>query len=376
MIFDSSQTFTGPYAYTVSTALFGSYRSEFHAVIEPQAMQEPFRIQQEAVEEALHRLDAKCEESGMHPVFLRIYLSDAANQADRLRIPSDRPVSVIQQAPLKGVKIAVLAIYGPDPMEERTPGVWKSESGKMCITGRHLDPASSHRMTVEALRHTDSVLRANGGSLLGNCLRTWFFVRDIDMNYTGVVEGRNRVFAELGLTTDTHFIASTGIEGKPAVPKAAIAYEACADLSVQPGQVRQLRGLSHLSPTVRYGVAFERGTAIDYADRTHIIISGTASIDSEGEVVAPGDIAGQTHRMLENVRVLLEEGGASPADAAHMVVYLRDPADYGTVERIIESELPGVPRLTVLGAVCRPAWLVECECMAIIPNADDRLPRF
>ncbi len=46
-----------------------------------------------------------------------------------------------------------------------------------------------------------------------NLVRTWIYVTNIDVNYQGVVEARNDVFDQEGLTADTHYIASTGIGG-------------------------------------------------------------------------------------------------------------------------------------------------------------------
>ena len=66
---------------------------------------------------------------------------------------------------------------------------------------------------------------------------------------------------------------------------------------------------------------------VRYGDRSHVLLSGTASIDNRGEIVAPEDIAGQTVRMLENVEALLAEGEASADDLAQMIVYLRDATD-------------------------------------------------
>lgn len=94
---------------------------------------------------------------------------------------------------------------------------------------------------------------------------------------------------------------------------------------------RFLHAPEYLNPTYEYGVTFERGTAVEYGDRKHIFISGTASIDNRGEVVYPGNIAGQTRRMLLNIEALLKEAGSSLADLAKMIVYLRDIADYPIV---------------------------------------------
>ena len=112
---------------------------------------------------------------------------------------------------------------------------------------------------------------------------------------------------------------------------------------------------------------FERGTAVSYGDRKHIFLSGTASIDNKGEIVYPGDILKQTGRMMENISALLEEAGASIGDIMQAIVYLRDPADYENVQKYISTHYPELPHLIVLAPVCRPGWLIETECVAIIP---------
>ena len=134
-----------------------------------------------------------------------------------------------------------------------------------------------------------------------------------------------------------------------------------------PEQKQFLYAPTHLNPTYEYGVTFERGTAVSYGDRKQIFLSGTASIDNRGEIVHPGDILKQTERMMENISVLLQEAGASVADIMQAIVYLRDPADYEEVNRYIRTHYPDMPHLIVLAPVCRPGWLIETECIAVIP---------
>ena len=64
---------------------------------------------------------------------------------------------------------------------------------------------------------------------------------------------------------------------------------------------------------------------------------------------------------------LLEEAGASIGDIMQAIVYLRDPADYENVQKYISTHYPELPHLIVLAPVCRPGWLIETECVAIIP---------
>jgi enamine deaminase RidA (YjgF/YER057c/UK114 family) len=136
-----------------------------------------------------------------------------------------------------------------------------------------------------------------------------------------------------------------------------------------------MEALDHLSPTIRYGVTFERGMRIRFGDRSHLYVSGTASIDKDGRTLYASDVRMQTRRALENVRALLAPHGADLHDLAYVVAYLRSFKDGKLVMDIVKTELPPeVPRLFVVGAVCRPAWLVEFEGVGIIPDRTDFPP--
>jgi enamine deaminase RidA (YjgF/YER057c/UK114 family) len=136
----------------------------------------------------------------------------------------------------------------------------------------------------------------------------------------------------------------------------------------EPSQQRYLYAPTHLNPTYEYGVTFERGTRMEYGDRTHLIISGTASIDNQGNVLHVGDIVKQAQRMCENVETLLAEGGASFNDVMQIIIYLRDTADYETVKQFFSERFPHIPSVITLAPVCRPTWLIEMECWAVKEN--------
>lgn len=346
--------------------------SEAHAIICPDTNTRghgTFAEEWAGINRELRSFTARMASEGFHTVFRRYYFTDIANQA--LYAPADMSgaLSLVQQPPLNGGKCAVLAIYrkGVAPLQ-LSEGIWGYANGEAWIGDIPQEARNSHSMTDRYLTKTEAFLREQGGTLADNCLRTWFFVRDIDENYAGMVKARNELFARSGLSADTHFIASTGIEGRGALPHSTVAYNALVDMSLQKGDIKYLYGSTHFNPTAEYGVAFERGAFIDRADGRYIYISGTASIDNRGQIVCPGDIVGQTERMIENIGVLLAEAGAGWNDAMHLVVYLRDLADAPIVERILSDALPDIPRLLTLAPVCRPGWLVESECMAIAPR--------
>ena len=71
--------------------------------------------------------------------------------------------------------------------------------------------------------------------------------------------------------------------------------------------------------------------------------------------------------VLENIDTLLQEAGGGLQDIMQAIVYLRDPADYVVVKQYIESRYPSFLHLIVHAPVCRPGWLIETECIAVIP---------
>ncbi len=355
-------------------AVFNENRAEAHAIIHAVAGK-PFGQQLEAVLGAAKLLGI--ELGGLSPVFKRYFLSDAANQSALLPTVEPCAVSHIQQPPLDGSKIALWVVFQADAdFRNIGDGVWEDRRGRIIIGDGDSRQGDSHDLTVGHLTRVADLLEKRGGSLLENCVRTWFMVRDVDLNYAGVVSGRNEEFGRRGLSSLTHFISSTGIGGGPVCRDETVAFNAVCDTGLLPGQMGFVYGASHLNSTIDYGVAFERGTTIDYADRRHVYISGTASIDNKGNVVHPGDIVAQTRRMIENISVLLSEAGCTGNDIAHLIVYLRDVADFGAVKAVYDEALPQVPRVIVHAPVCRPGWLVETECMAIRSASCNGYARF
>ena len=279
---------------------------------------------------------------GRKPVYMRFFLSDAQNQAaalkDRLAgcgegvrtgdsrtgVPlcdTDRPfarsgenISIVEQPPLDGSRIAALVRTSDDA------GRYLFHS--LRLTEEEASGKDSYAQTRLLFGKYLDIIHPMGLELKTHCIRTWIYVRDIDSNYAGVVKARNDVFAEEGLSHDTHYIASTGIGGASEVRSAVVAMDFLTEPGICEADKTYLKALSHLSPTHDYGVAFERGVKVGGGTPagSHIYISGTASIDNRGRILHEGDVLSQTDRLLENIGALLSEGfgkdGISPAGSA------------------------------------------------------------
>ena len=357
--------------------------SEYHVILRVTDPKLTYTEQVDSILKTYGEL-VKGELNGAVSVFKRFFLSDAANQADYLQAlhteSSDCALSIIEQAPLDGTKVAMWA-YLQKGVQTKvlSNGIYEVSHGAY----RHLwmagacNQASNSEYQMRLL-FNDYVMQLleNGCCLADNCIRTWLFVQNVDVNYAGVVKARNEVFVTQNLTDKTHFIASTGIAGRHANPKVLVQMDAYAVDGLKKEQIHYLYAPTHLNPTYEYGVSFERGTYVDYGDRRQVFISGTASINNKGEIMYPGDIRQQTLRMWENVETLLKEAECTFEHVAHLLVYLRDIADYTIVREMFEERFPNIPKVFLLAPVCRPGWLVEMECMAVKSINDERYPAF
>ena len=345
---------------------------EYHVMIHAKANGRTFQQQLDAVLDGYEQLKNR-ELKGATAVLKRYFLSDVANQADDVLLAdtSDCAKSIIGQPPLDGSKVALWVYMMTDVNSRLLPsGLYEVSHGGL----RHLWNASAHNTAQNSEYQTRLLfneyimqLAQEGCTLAGNCIRTWLFVNDVDVNYPGVVAARNKVFFTQGLTEETHYIASTGIGGRAQDAKVMTQMDNYAIAGIRQEQIHYLYASTHLNRTSDYGVSFERGTYIDYNDRRHVIISGTASINNKGQIEHPKDIVLQAHRMWDNVEALLNEAGSSYDDVSVMIVYLRDVADYDVVRRLYDERFPDKPRVIVLAPVCRSGWLIEMECMAIKP---------
>lgn len=290
--------------------------------------------------------------SGQRQVFGRLFLKKWEDVSDI--ISGLNSISVINQPPLDGSEAILWLYFISNEKSDQYQHLWS-----VSLTSSHKDVKEQ---TIEILHNYMEMLGKKGLTLKDNCIRTWFFISDIDHNYGQFIEGRKEIFNECGLTQDSHYIASTGIQGSG---NNIVTMDAYSISGIDPSQITYLKGESHLSPTALYGVTFERGTSVQYEDRKHIFISGTASIDQNGQVLHIGNACAQTERTMENINILLTEAEASFENIAMAIVYLRNENDYQTVRKVAQKYLNAIPTAYLLAPVCRPDWLVEIECLAI-----------
>jgi enamine deaminase RidA (YjgF/YER057c/UK114 family) len=93
-------------------------------------------------------------------------------------------------------------------------------------------------------------------------------------------------------------------------------------------------------------------------------LDDAANIDSHDPVE-------QTHKVMQNIRQLIEECGGSMEHLCKVVVYITDvrhrEAVYRTMGEYIRDVHP-VSTGLVVQALARPEWLVEIDATAVIPD--------
>ena len=378
----------------VNASLFRglSGADECHMVFRP-VSSAPLEIQMDWISRAYLRTLESMGFGENTSVMKRFFCSDLVNQASLLeKTPlscssaGGEPcaVSWVCQPPGQMSKISMWAYHVLDSrgrLEKKLYGntfvLKRGEMAHHWISGVNSSKEeTSYRQTLSILDKYSSFLSGEKMSLSENVVRTWFYVKNIDANYKGFVDARREYFAACGLTPETHFIASTAVEGSHIETGAKVTMDAYAVSGLVPGQVRFLSAPENLSSTYVYGVTFERGTTVAYRDRKHVLISGTASIDSKGSILYPGDVLRQLDRTFENIESLLRHAGAKPGDMAVLIAYVRDISDYAAVEKRMKEKFPESPVITAYAPVCRPGWLVEVEGIAVIPGSDEKLPLF
>ena len=322
-------------------------------------------------------------------VFLRCFCSDLPHQAATLaaqlgELEASHAVSWISQPPASPAQLALWAYHVQLPgaaLEKTKAGatltVQRVALAHCWTAGLTCTEAETpYAQTAGIFAEYEEILRARGLNVADHLQRTWFFVQDVDVNYQGLVTARREFFTARGLTPDTHYIASTGIEGAAANVVATVMLDAYAIAGVRPAQIRFLAAPEHLCPTHLYGVTFERGVSVAYQDRKHIFISGTASIDHTGSILHPGDVRRQLDRTMENVAALLAQAGATFADVGMFIVYVRNPGDLEIIRQLMLERHGDTPMQVVVAHVCRPGWLVEVECAAVVSIDEPGLPAF
>lgn len=105
-----------------------------------------------------------------------------------------------------------------------------------------------------------------------------------------------------------------------------------------------------------------------------ISLCGMAPIAPDKSLVGVGDIVAQTEKVIENIKMVLAEAGATIEDVIKTTVYLADISHYEAMNEVYRkhfSEKAYPTRSTIGVKLGHPDLLIEIECWAMLPETDD-----
>ncbi|WP_407170007.1 RidA family protein [Bradyrhizobium sp. ORS 111] len=129
--------------------------------------------------------------------------------------------------------------------------------------------------------------------------------------------------------------------------------------------------LEHLRPSgLHHNPAYSHVVVASGA-RT-VYISGQVSVDEEGRVVGPGDLAAQTTQVMQNLGLALKSVGASYANIVKITTFVVDykpelrPIIGKARSVFFEGKEPPASTLVGVTALAAPEWLIEIEAVAVV----------
>lgn len=91
----------------------------------------------------------------------------------------------------------------------------------------------------------------------------------------------------------------------------------------------------------------------------------------DGSNIASMDPAEQTHKVMKNIKQLIEETGGTMNHLVKIVVYITDIKNREVIYQVIGEYIKGVYPVStglVVERLARPEWLVEIDATAVIPT--------
>ncbi len=105
-----------------------------------------------------------------------------------------------------------------------------------------------------------------------------------------------------------------------------------------------------------------------------VYCAGAVALGPDGEVVAQGDIVGQTRQVMENLRLALEAAGATFDDVIKVTNYVVDVNDWRKVLPVraeyLKEPYPASTFVEV-SALMFPELLIEIEAVAVVFDQAD-----
>ncbi|OGV55258.1 MAG: hypothetical protein A2017_09530 [Lentisphaerae bacterium GWF2_44_16] len=195
-------------------------------------------------------------------------------------------------------------------------------------------------------------------------VRTWFYIDKVLTWYKEFNAVRTAFFEKMDIFSRM-VPASTGIGASNQNGAALL----CDLLAVQP-KTDKARIYSVPSPmqgsALNYKSSFSRAVEMSFPAYSRLFISGTASIDSDGNTAYLGDCARQIDLTMRVVEAILHSRKMDWHDLVRGIAYFKDFNDKHLFDEYCEKhEIPRFPLALAHADICRGDLLFELEADAV-----------
>lgn len=131
--------------------------------------------------------------------------------------------------------------------------------------------------------------------------------------------------------------------------------------------------IEHLNPKgLHRNPAYSQGVVVGGPVRT-VYVGGQNAVDSEGNLVGPGDLKAQSVRALRNVEAVVSAAGGRLDDVVKWNVFIVEgqpiPPGFEAFREVwpVDAE-PPVVTVAIVAGLGNPDYLVEIEAIAVIAS--------
>jgi reactive intermediate/imine deaminase len=113
---------------------------------------------------------------------------------------------------------------------------------------------------------------------------------------------------------------------------------------------------------------FSQGVKVTDA-KTLVFVSGQVALDKDGNLVGKGDAYAQAMKLLENMKLVLNEAGATFDNVVQIKVYLKDMRDFEAIHKARAHYFlkePPSSTLVQISQLVHPDMLVEMDAVAVL----------
>ena len=221
--------------------------------------------------------------------------------------------------------------------------------------------ATRSEQAAAMLQKAEAILKTVGGDFF-DVPRTWMWLDNILEWYGDFNQVRNEFFVERGILARGNYKmpASTGI-GLASENGSFSAMELAAVIG--DGElIEYLDAGGNQQSAYDYGSAFSRAATAKTPAGRAVFVSGTASIDADGNTTNLDDAKLQIADTIQNIQAVLGQCGCSDTDIVQAMAYSKTPE----IEKLFNEKWPDLqwPLISAIADVCRDDLLFEIEVIA------------